>query len=192
MTWLSENRHWLLFAGVVLTTLGTVGVAVAGVVTTLTTLVSGGPLLPTLPAFILGTFLLAGLDIVLVVALVAELASRASLPKSQRVADGLSRLERLLPPLSALGLADRFEPPEPTVEERREELTRQYVEGELSEAQLEARLRSLLDEETADRDAPSARAVVDERAVAEADGDGGTDETVTGLEAGERGRETER
>lgn len=151
MSWLSEHRHWLLFAGVVLTTVGALGLTVLGVVTTVTTLIGGGPLLPTLAVVILGAFLLVGLDFVFAVALVAELARRASLPKSQRVADGLARLESLVPPFGALGLSDRFEPPEPTIEERREALTKRYVDGELSEAELERRLRALLDEETDDR-----------------------------------------
>ncbi|GGN85652.1 MULTISPECIES: hypothetical protein [Haloarcula] len=144
MNWVSENRHWLLFAGVVLSTLGAVGVAVVGLVATLSTLVTGGPILGIVAAWILGTLVLAGLDVVCLAALLSELASRASMPKSQRAADFFHRVESALPPLAALGLGDRFEP---SVEARRAELTERYVDGDLSEAELEAELQTLLDED---------------------------------------------
>ncbi|MFC6975527.1 hypothetical protein ACFQL1_14115 [Halomicroarcula sp. GCM10025709] len=187
MHWLRENRNWLLFAVTVLSGLGAVGVAVVGLFTTLSVLLTGGPILGIVAGTVFGSLALFGLCVVFGVRLVTSLAASASLPKSQRVADGLGRLERFVPPLSALGLADRFEPPEPTVEERREALTQRYVDGELSEAELEARLRTLLDEEDDERDTPSARAVADERAVAEA----GRDGRDRGTDRGERERETE-
>jgi len=143
----SENRHWLLFAGVVLTTLGAVGVAAVGVIATLSTLLTGGSLVATMATFLLGTLVLVGLDIVFAFGLVFTLASRASLPTNQRVADVLHRVESVVPPLASMGLGDRFEP---SVSERRATLTDRYVEGELSERELEAELQVLLDDE-ADR-----------------------------------------
>ncbi|MDQ2071588.1 hypothetical protein ACODNH_15050 [Haloarcula sp. NS06] len=146
MNWVRDNRLLLLFAAVVLTTLGTVGVGIVGVVATLGALLGGGAVVQTFATFLLGTFLLVGVDIVFAVALVRALARRASVPKSQRVADGLSRLESIVPPLASLGLSDVFAPPEPTVEERHEALTRRYVDGELSEAEYERELQALLGE----------------------------------------------
>lgn len=146
MSWVRDNRLLLLFAAVVLTTLGTVGVGIVGVVATLGALLGGGAVVQTFATFLLGTFLLVGVDIVFAVALVRALARRASVPKSQRVADGLSRLESIVPPLASLGLSDVFAPPEPTVEERHEALTRRYVDGELSEAEYERELQALLGE----------------------------------------------
>ena len=143
---LSENRHCLLLAAVVLSTLGACGLALVGVVWTVGTLIGGGPLLPTLAAFVLGTFLLVALAVVSAVALVREVARRASLPKSRRVARLLRVFEVILPPLSALGLADRVEPPTPTFDERRDVLTQRYVDGDLSEDELERELDVLLTE----------------------------------------------
>jgi len=149
VNWLRENTHWLLFAGLVLTGLGTVGVAVVGVVATLSTLLTGGSLVATVGTFLLGTLTLGGLTVVFAVALLATLArlassaaSDVSFPTSQRAADACHRIERVVPPLAGFGLGDRFEP---SVEERRAELTERYVAGELTEAELESELAALLD-----------------------------------------------
>nr|WP_240940683.1 hypothetical protein [Haloarcula argentinensis] len=120
---------------------------IVGVVATVGALLGGGAVIQTFAGFLLGTLLLVGVDIVFSVALVRALARRASVPKSQRVAGRLDRLESVVPPLASLGLSDVFAPPEPTVEERHEALTRRYVEGELSEAEYERELRALLAED---------------------------------------------
>lgn len=146
MNWVKDNRLLLLFAAIVLTTLGAVGLGIVGVVATVGALLGGGAVVQTVAAFLLGTLLLVGVDIVLSVTLVRALARRASVPKSQRVADGLARLESVVPPLGSLGLSDVFAPPEPTVEERHEALTRRYVEGDLSESEYERELQALLGE----------------------------------------------
>lgn len=147
MSWLADNRHWLLFAATVLSGLSTVGVAVVGVLATVSVLVTGGSLVLTVGAFLLGTLLLGGLTFVFATTLLSTLASRASLPsvpRSQRVANVLAGLEAAVPPLRRLGLADRMEP---TLEQRRARLERRYVDGELSEHQFEAAIHELLDEE---------------------------------------------
>jgi hypothetical protein len=147
VSWLSDNRHWLLFAATVLSGLGTVGVAIVGVLATLSTLLTGGSLVLTVGTFLLGTLLLGGLTLVFAAALGSTLASRASLPslpRNERMANTMHGLEAAVPPLRALGLADRLEP---TVEERRAALTERYVEGELSEREFESKLQALLDEE---------------------------------------------
>ena len=143
MGWLSDNRLWLLFAAVVLTTMSVVGVAIIGVVATLSTLVTGGSLLTTVGAFLLGFFALVGLDLLWTVLLFRTMAQRASLPTNQRAADVFHRIESVVPPLSALNLGDRFEP---SVKDRRATLTDRYVEGELTESELEAELQDLLAE----------------------------------------------
>lgn len=150
MNWLSENRHWLLFAGLVITGFGAVGTAIVGLVATASALLTGGPLVTTVGGFLLGTLLLVGLAIVFGVALASTLANRAtaavgdvSLPTNQRVANVFQGLESLVSPLSRLGLGDRFEP---SVAERRAALTERYVSGELSEHELEAALSDVLDD----------------------------------------------
>ena len=146
MNWVRDNRLLLLFAAVVLTTLGAIGLGIVGVVATVGALLGGGAVIQTVAGFLLGTLLLVGVDIVFSVALVRALARRASVPKSQRVAGGLGRLESVVPPLASLGLSDVFAPPEPTAEERHEALTRRYVEGEISEDRYERELQALLGE----------------------------------------------
>lgn len=144
MTWLADNRHWLLFAGLVVTTLAAVGTAVVGLIATAGALLTGGGLLAPLALLVLGPLLSGGLAVVCGVGLARELARSVSVPRDERIAAAAGRLERLVPPLSALGLAERFEP---TVEDRREALRERYVEGDLSEAEFEARLDDLLDGE---------------------------------------------
>jgi len=146
VSWLADNRHWLLFAATVLSALGTLGVALVGALATVSVLLTGGSLVVTVGGFLLGTLLLGGLTLVFAVALLSTLASRAavpSIPRSERAWAVLHGLETALPPLRGLGLADRVEP---TVEQRRAALTERYVEGELSEEELEAELRALLDD----------------------------------------------
>ncbi|WP_276251419.1 hypothetical protein [Haloarcula rara] len=147
MSLLADNRHWLLFTATVLSGLSTVGVALVGVLATVSVLVTGGSLVLTVGAFLLGTLLLGGLTLVFGAALLSTLASRAappSLPRNRHVANVLHGLEAAVPPLRRLGLADRFEP---TLEDRRARLTQRYVDGELSEHQFETALSELLDEE---------------------------------------------
>ena len=147
MSFLADNRHWLLFAATVLAGLSTVGVALVGVLATASVLVTGGSLVLTVGAFLLGTVLLGGLTLVFAAGLLSTLASRASLPsvpRNRRVANVLSGLEAAVPPLRRLGLADRFEP---TLEDRQAALEERYVDGDLSEHQFEAALHELLEEE---------------------------------------------
>jgi len=144
---LADNRHWLLFAATVLSGLSTVGVAGIGVLATVSVLVTGGSLLLTVGAFLLGTLLLGGLTLVFAAALLSTLATRASLPsvpRNQRAANVLAGLEAAVPPLGRLGLADRLEP---TLEDRRAALKQRYVDGELSEHQFETALSDLLESE---------------------------------------------
>jgi len=144
---LADNRHWLLFAATVLSGLSTVGVAVVGLLATVSVLLTGGSLLLTVGVSLLATLLLGGLTLVVAAGLLSTLASRASLPsipRSQRAANVLYGLEAAVPPLRRLGLADRVEP---SLEDRRAALKQRYVDGELSEHQFEAALHELLDEE---------------------------------------------
>jgi len=142
VTWLADNRHWLLFAGLVVTTLAALGSAVVGTIATVGALLTGGGLLAPLALLVFGPLVAGGLALGCGVALARELARSVSIPRDERLASAAGRLERLVPPLSALGLVDRFEP---TVEDRREALRKRYVEGDLSEAEFEARLDDLLE-----------------------------------------------
>jgi len=146
VNWVRDNRLLFLFAAVVLTTLGAVGLGIVGVVATVGALLGGGAVVQTVAGFLLGTLLLVGLDVVFSVALVRALARRASIPKSQRVASWFAGLESVVPPLASLGLSETFAP---SVEDRHEELTRRYVEGEIAEDTYERELQALLGDESA-------------------------------------------
>ena len=152
MSWLADNRHWLLFAATVLSGLGTVGIAAVGVLATASVLLTGGSLVLTAGGFLLATLLCGGLTLVFTAALASTLASSLpSLPRGQRAANVLAGLEAAVPPLRRLGLADRVEP---TVEDRRDALAERYVAGDISEHQFEVALHELLDED--ERRAPDA------------------------------------
>ena len=161
MSWLADRLPWLLFAGMIVSTLGAVGVGGFGFFAAVVTLVTGGSLLTVMGLWLLGTLGLIGLDIVLTVAFFRAVARRASFPTSQRAAGVFGRIESVVPPLSKLGLADRFAP---SVDEQRADLTERYVEGELSEAELEAELEDLLGEGVDER-ATDVATTVEERAV---------------------------
>lgn len=139
------SRDWLLFAGALFGGLGAVGTAVVGSIAIISTLLTGGSLVTAAGSFVLATLGLAGVSILCAIALVISLARRASLPRSQRAADICAGLESVIPPLAALDLSTRFEP---TVAERKEALIEQYIDGDLSEAALEAELDQLLAEDS--------------------------------------------
>ncbi|WP_226021711.1 SHOCT domain-containing protein [Halomicrobium salinisoli] len=144
MSWVTRNRHWLLFAGFVLTTMAAVGAFALAAATALAGVVAGGLLAvaDAVATYLLFGVLLLGLDVVLAVALVVTLASRVSLPESDRLAGAVGAVER------AAGRDARFARRlEPSVETRRERLRERYVDGEITELEFERRLDDLLEAE---------------------------------------------
>ncbi|MFC7155408.1 SHOCT domain-containing protein [Halomarina halobia] len=95
--------------------------------------------------------LLAALALCLVAALAWALVRRLSLPKSQRAADLAARIERHNHWARSVGLSAFVAPPRPTTDDRIDDLTRRYVDGDLSEAEFERRVGSLVDDEDRDR-----------------------------------------
>lgn len=93
--------------------------------------------------------ILAGLIIIAVLSgisltwSVVRSLSIPSIPKSQRLQSVAERAERELTPLRHLGLSEIVTPPEPTNEERIEELKERYVRGEIDEAEFERRMERL-------------------------------------------------
>ncbi len=134
------RRHWLLFVALLVTTLLTVGVGTLGVGLALVALLQSGSIaagLSTLLPYVVGVVVLGLLDAVLLVWTVVAALRRLSLPRDDRLVAVAERVEQL-PGLRSLDLAERFEP---TDEQRRAELRRQYVEGEITEAEFERRVR---------------------------------------------------
>jgi len=151
MGWVRDNLHWLLLggvAGVTVALVATLGFGILVVLGAMTAPAAGEPWLLGIARaavpFVVGIAVLALLDALLVVGLVATVVRRASLPESERLSSVAARVERAVPALARAGLSDRLEPSPPSTEEQRQELKRRYVEGELTEAEFERRLRPLL------------------------------------------------
>lgn len=156
---LLENRlFWLsvlgvaLSGGLLLLAVGYLGLLVY------TGLVSGTPIVEILltiagPVLVGGAVLLVLLT-VSGVGLVWALVQSATLPQSDRLASLADRLEREYPPLRMAGLSELLAPPEPSAEERAEqalaELKRQYVNGEITEAEFERKVDRLVANESID------------------------------------------
>lgn len=147
VSWIDRNRLWILLALVAVTTVLVAGTVAAGVLAVLAGLLAGasvGAVLTDAALFLGLTALLVAADLAFGLAFFVTVVRSASLPTSARLANWLSRVERVVPPLRALGLAGRFEP---SLETKRERLKRRYVSGELTEPEYERELKKLLDDE---------------------------------------------
>jgi hypothetical protein len=128
-------------------------------------LVGGGPLVGPLVELALPFFV--GLAVLLSVAtlsgigLTVAILRRLSLPRSERVHAVVDSLEREYSPLDSVVFADFLAPPEPSADEQAEralaDLKRQYVDGDLTEAEFERKVDRLVatdsvDEARADRE----------------------------------------
>ncbi|WP_254543533.1 SHOCT domain-containing protein [Halomarina pelagica] len=91
--------------------------------------------------------LLGALALGLIAALAWTFVRRLSLPKSQRAADLAARIERHNEWARSVGLSAVVAPPRPTTDDRIDDLKRRYVDGDLSEAEFERRVGSLVDGE---------------------------------------------
>jgi hypothetical protein len=172
MALIKNKWLWTAALGLVLSTgLLLVAVGYLGLVV-YTGLVTGTPLVDVLvdvavPA-VVGIGLLTAIFAVSGVGFLWVFVRNASLPRSQRVASLVGRLEREYSPVGAVGVADLLAPPEPSADERAEralaDLKQRYVEGELSEAEFERKVDRLVANDSVDevRAARERRSVVDE------------------------------
>ncbi|MFC6764469.1 SHOCT domain-containing protein [Natrinema soli] len=145
------SRHWLYFGGFVITGILLVGAGLMGIVDGLSAL-SGG--VPASEEFILITMLGAAAEWVLIVLvlgvitatfLVATIVSvlrTTSLPRDDRLVSIVEWLEREYPLLRRFNVSETVEP---TTEDRRRQLKKQYVEGEISDAEFERKMDQLVD-----------------------------------------------
>lgn len=153
------SRRVLYFGGFVVTGLGFVAVGLLGLIDALSVLTSrtavyGGEFvllamlgeaaewvaLAVILGILVGLFLLATLVSVL---------RDATLPRDDRVATLVGRLERRYPLLDQFDVSERVGP---TVEDRRRRLKERYVDGEISEAEFEREMERLMDDESPDRE----------------------------------------
>lgn len=82
------------------------------------------------------------------------IVQNASIPRSERIATLVERIERKYPPLRILGLSDFLSPPKPSADEQAEralaELKQQYVDGKITEAEFERKVDRLVANESID------------------------------------------
>lgn len=79
---------------------------------------------------------------------------RLSLPRGKRLYPLIERLERRNSKLDTLGLSKFVEPPEPSKEEKVDEVKQQYVEGTINEDEFEREIERLTSESNKRDDEP--------------------------------------
>lgn len=155
---LSDRLLWLSALGALLSG-GLLAVVVGYVALVVYSgLVSGAPLVGVLVEIgvpvVLATAVLVSVFVGSAVGFAWALARNATLPRSERLGGLAARAEEEYPPLRAVGLAELLSPPSPTAEEREEEalaaLKRQYVDGEITEAEFERKVDRLVATESVD------------------------------------------
>lgn len=121
-------------------------------------LANGTPIVDVLldiavPVLVSVVFLVAML-ILSGVAMLWVIVQNASIPRSERIAILVERVEREFPPLRVLGLSEFLSPPEPSADEQAEQaladLKQQYVDGEITEAEFERKVDRLVTNESID------------------------------------------
>ncbi|WP_339106416.1 SHOCT domain-containing protein [Haloterrigena salinisoli] len=148
------SRHWLYFGGFVVTGVLLVGVGLVGLLDALSVLSGGATygeeflLLAMLGAaaeWVVVGIVLGLLAVAFLTATVVSVLRAKSLPRSDRLASLVERLEREYPILRQFDVSERVEP---TTEDRRQQLKEQYVAGEISEAEFEREMQRLLDDDS--------------------------------------------
>ena len=157
------SRHWWYFGGFVVAVVLLVGAALLGVLEALSAL-SGGAyygersaLLTMLGAaaeWVVAVLALGLVAAAFLVATVVSLLRNQSLPRSDRLAAVVERLEREYPLLRRFDVKAKVEP---TDDERQRRLKERYVAGEISDAEFEREMGRLMDDadrESRTRNAP--------------------------------------
>lgn len=153
MSVLSDRRlRWLSVALVLVAVaaVGLLGVGALAVVSAVATAAAGESILlvllrSALP-FVLGVATLTVVGAALVAWLFVRAVRVAEVPRSDRLERVARVLERYVPWVASVNVADRVAP---TVEDRREALKDRYAAGELTEREFERELERLLEDEDA-------------------------------------------
>lgn len=145
------SRRWLYAGGAATAALLAVVAALLGVADAVSVLAGStgaqNAVLAAVGALIewfAAVLVFAVLSVALFAAAAVSALRRVSVPRDDRLAGFARRLERWVPPLRRFDAADRVAP---TTDDRREELTERYVDGDVTEAEFERELDGLLDEE---------------------------------------------
>lgn len=149
-------RHRLYFLGFVVSGILSVGAGLMGALEALSALSGGVPaaeellLLAMLGAaaeWVVIALVLGLFAVLFLAATVVSVLRNASLPRDDRLASVVERLERRYPILRQFDAAERVKP---TTEDRRRELKQRYVNGEISEAAFEREMERLMDGDSSD------------------------------------------
>ena len=143
-------RHWLYFGGFAVSGVLLLGAVLAGLFDGLAALSGGVPRGET--AIVLTVLVAAAEWVVIVIALGfvtavflaatgVSILRNGALPRDDRLVSLVERLEREYPVLRQFDASGRVEP---TIEDRKRELKRRYVEGKISNAEFERRIERLM------------------------------------------------
>ncbi len=154
---LGDTKVKALLAGLALSLVALVGIAALGLLAALSAL--GNPeyantsllwiFLDSAAVYIVVFLLDALVAGLLFVGLLVAIARQASIPRNDRLAGLVRRVERLHPLTSSVNLSERVEP---TTEDRMDEVKEQYVAGKIGEAEFERRMKRLVDEDVSDEE----------------------------------------
>lgn len=147
------SRYWLYFTGFVLSTIAFLAVSLLGVMDALSVF-SGGMyyegeiilLAMIFEAFewILAALVVGVIGISFLAATVISVLRTKAPHRNEKFVPIVERLEREYPILKQFDAAEKVEP---TTQERKEKITQQYVDGEISDQEFEREMEQLLGDE---------------------------------------------
>lgn len=161
------SRHWLYFGGFVFTGLLTAGAGLMAILDALSVLSRGVfyggefvllVMLGEAAEWIAVALVLGLVAAAFLVATVVSVLRNASLPRSDRLASVVGRLERRYPLLEQFDVSETVEP---TREDRKQQLKERYVAGEVSDEEFERRMQQVLDDGSTETGTPTGDYAVD-------------------------------
>jgi len=155
------SRHWLYFIGFVVSGILLVGIGLMGLLDALSVL-SGGvyygeefvllAMLGEAAEWVVAGLVVGLLAVVFLVATIVSILRSKSLPRGDRLASSVERLEHKYPLLREFDASGKVEP---TTEDRKETLQEKYVAGEISDEEFEREMEQLLDDTASETNSES-------------------------------------
>ncbi|ELY57357.1 SHOCT domain-containing protein [Natronococcus jeotgali] len=151
------SRRWLYFGGFLIAGLLLIGTALLGLADAMSVLSDGTyygeefvvlAMLGEAVEWVLLGLVLGLVAVGFLAATVVSILRSASVPRDDRLAAVVERLERRYPLLARFDASNRVEP---TAEDRRRKLKERYVAGELSDDEFERELERLADGDASSR-----------------------------------------
>jgi uncharacterized membrane protein len=151
------SRHWLYFGGFVVSGMLLIAVALMGSLEALSVL-SGGvyygeefvllAMLGAAAEWVVAAVVLMLFALLFLAATVVSVLRNASLPRSDRLAALVERLEEEYPILRQFDVSATVEP---TTEDRKRDLKERYVAGEIGDEEFEREMERLMDGDPSER-----------------------------------------